>query len=362
MIDPMQPSARDLAVLTRLYRDASRQLAGLVDSTAFAQGRSGVLLAQVDAITKQLGVASDRWVLQATRKQFAAAAAGINRTLGGLGVPIGAGGATASGQFIRIDQRAVGAFAGQIARDLAAGNKQLADSARRVISTTSQAILADPKLSATIAKGLIAGGSLNKIGRSVRQRITDEAAKLVEAGSLTETQLEQIADLKAGYIQAGKRRIKLTEYCNMVAHYQLREAAVESTKLRLAEAGDELGEPDLFDLVVVVGPISGDECDFYVGKVFSLSGRSGEYPPLTACLKGGPPFHPNCTHTIAPFIPRFATAQQRERAQINPALLGVSVSEASRMYRKGPERMYAARREETGTMQRSSRAVPGTKD
>jgi hypothetical protein len=116
-----------------------------------------------------------------------------------------------------------------------------------------------------------------------------------------------------------------------------------------------MGDPDMFDLILVVGKISGDECDFYVNKVFSISGRSSEYPSCVEMPGGGPPFHPHCTHTIAPFIPRFASPRELERGKINEMFLGISISDAAALY-AGKDRVYAARRAAAPPGETTSRA------
>lgn len=44
----------------------------------------------------------------------------------------------------------------------------------------------------------------------------------------------------------------------------------------------------------------GDYCDAYRGQVFSVSGQSSSFPPLSITPQGGPPFHPWCHHYLLP--------------------------------------------------------------
>ena len=41
------------------------------------------------------------------------------------------------------------------------------------------------------------------------------------------------------------------------------------------------------------------------GKVFSITGKSKEYPSLSEAPNGGTPFHPRCKHREAPFVEKF---------------------------------------------------------
>ena len=348
----------NLTILTRIYQKGTADLAGLLSGSDFQRGKAAKLLAQVDEISARLGSQTDRWVSSAVKSQYQAAAVDAESQVRRLGFT---GGLAADVDFVKINERAVNVFATQLARDLAGANLDAADKARRVISRTSQKIIADPEMSEIIAKGLISGGSLNNISRGLRTRLTQEGQKLLESGTLSAPELEEMADLQAGYITAGQRRMKLSEYCGLVASHQLRQATVEATKQRLADAGESMGDPMLFDLVTVVGPISGDFCDFYVGKIFSSSGKHPDYPPLSSIPQSGPPFHPNCTHTIAPFVIDLAGADEIKRGKIAPQFLNVDQRTAQKQY-TGIERGYAARRAESPQASRSSVAIPHSPD
>lgn len=345
-MDIHEPTSR-LDLLARIYRAGASDLAGLLDSTAFQQGKSARLLSQVNEISRRIGTATDAWVAVNVPDAIDRGRVASDLDLSRLRVPLADSSISAGADFLRINERAVDAFAVQIARDLAGATADARDKTRRIISATSQRVLSDPQLSELIGRGLISGGNLNAISRGLRARLTDAGRQALDEGSLDAGLLEQMADLEAGYITAGQRRMKLTEYCGLVASYQLREAAVHAGKQRLTEAGQALGDPDLFDLVTIVGPISGDWCDFYVGKIFSVSGRSDQWPALDDTPGGGPPYHPNCTHTIAPFVPDLADGREIERGRINPSLLGLDGRAADRAYR-GSSRIYAARRNVTG--------------
>jgi hypothetical protein len=334
-----------MKVLRGIYAGAAARLGGLLDSTGFQRGKSSILLRQVDAISAALGAQSDRWVTGEMKSKWIESAKAVDRDIESIGVKLGGGSAALGADWLRINQGAVGVFASQLARDLAGANAKLASNARRVIAATSQKVIADPKLSATIAQGLVSGGSIQKIGRSVRDQLTAAGQELLDSGKLSQAEASAIIDLKAGVIQAGGKRMDIGKYATLVAHYQVRQAVVEATKDRLTEQGEMFGDPDLFDLVTVVGPISGDLCDFFVGKIFSISGRSDEFPALGSIP--GPPFHPNCTHTIAPFVMRFASGKEIERGRINEKFLNLNTSTAQSMYR-GPDRNFAARAEDKG--------------
>lgn len=339
MSDPA-PSDPQLAVLEKLYGAAARELAGLLGKSTWQTGKAARLIRQVRRISHRLGVQTDRWAAGQAMDAYRAGARFADGQLAQIGEMAAA---LRIDNFLQINERAVAIAAGQIAGPLAAANAQLAGNARRIIAATGQRVLGDAQVAEAVAQGLISGGSLNQIARGLRARLTEAGRELLDSGKMSPAELRELADFEGGYIQAGRSRMRIDQYCRLVAHHQLRRVTTEATKQRLVETGEELGDRDAFDLVIISGPISGDFCDLYVGKVYSISGRSSEYPPLSSIPEGGPPFHPNCTHVVAPFVARLATARERERGKTSERVLGLSGADAQRAY-MGVDRRLAARR------------------
>jgi len=95
------------------------------------------------------------------------------------------------------------------------------------------------------------------------------------------------------------RNYTLKNYSRMVARTRTREAATAGTKNTLIEAG--------LDFVEISDHATESEiCKPYEGMIYSISG-SGELnnPLFDGALDGEstPPYHPNCLHTIGPYIP-----------------------------------------------------------
>jgi hypothetical protein len=300
-----EPTQSELNIIGGIYRSGARDLAGLLKGTDFQRGKASVLLRQVDEISRTMAGQSDHWVTKTVRGKIDASAQAITRKLDPVAQKIGGEDWTvARPEFLKINERAVRVFSRQLAVDLAKKNQEITTTARRLISTTAQKVISDPELSATIAKGLVAGGSLNNIAKSVQARLAEGGKELLDSGKYTPEQLKEICDFDAGFIQAGKARMRIGDYAELVAHYQLRQAATESTKERMGDIGESLGDREMFDLVIVTGPASAncDICDAIVGNVYSISGNHAKYPGLATLPNGGPPFHPHCTHNLAPYI------------------------------------------------------------
>lgn len=95
------------------------------------------------------------------------------------------------------------------------------------------------------------------------------------------------------------RNYDLKGYTRMVARTRLRETVVQGTKNSLIENG--------FDFVQVSAygtdcPVCGE----YEDSIYSLSGQGElDNPDFQGALtdEDEPPFHPNCTHTLVPYVP-----------------------------------------------------------
>lgn len=109
------------------------------------------------------------------------------------------------------------------------------------------------------------------------------------------------SQLRDGFIQVLGRNGRIVrysyDYYTSLQAFTVRQHLIrEITINRTVEAG--------YDLVQISGNPStvGDFCDLYRGKVFSISGTHTFYSPLAETPNGGPPFHPWCRHTAAPFM------------------------------------------------------------
>ena len=92
-------------------------------------------------------------------------------------------------------------------------------------------------------------------------------------------------------LDKGGRQWSLNQYSEMLARTHIIRANTEATINR----GREF-EVDIFE--VSTHGADDDLCFPQEGKLYSASGKSKNYPKLTAA--NTPPFHPNCKHTLLP--------------------------------------------------------------
>lgn len=93
------------------------------------------------------------------------------------------------------------------------------------------------------------------------------------------------------------RNISLDAYASIVARSTTREATNTATMNQLTGAG--------YDLVKMSSHLTSCPlCATYQGRIYSISGKSSEYPPLDTAFSGEyANIHPNCAHVLMPYIP-----------------------------------------------------------
>jgi len=109
------------------------------------------------------------------------------------------------------------------------------------------------------------------------------------------------------------REINLDAYASTVA----RTTTAEATNKAAIQTVEDLG----YDLVKITQHFSScPVCAVYEGRVYSVSGKSKDYPPLDEAFKGGySTIHPNCTHRAVPYFPQYDdNAEELKKASNKP--------------------------------------------
>lgn len=146
------------------------------------------------------------------------------------------------------------------------------------------------------------------IGRQIKdiiQEAVDEAVglKLATNETLVECQKNILKKFSEQGITAIKtknnRYIRMDAYANMVARSTTREVTNTATILQVQELG--------YDLVKISEhPGACPICQKYQGRVYSISGKDLRFPKLDIAFSSGyANIHPNCRHTLEPYIPEF---------------------------------------------------------
>jgi hypothetical protein len=271
----------------------------LPSSQDFYRSRAAQLLNQVEQEVHRLKLASSSWV---GRNVPAAYVRGISdglRMLVEAGVvrPEEAEAARPTGSFTGLNTRTLQRIALDTVQNLGRAADAMGHRAATTLRKVSAAGITNQQVNDLVARGIISGegGRNNAAARELRDALRQIHGKTVP-----------IVDKNGDIINfdAGK-------YASMVVRTRTREATVGGILDRMQASGQ--------DLVTIVGRISKHFCTAYLGRVYSISGKSTKYPPLSSLPgygEGGevPPFHPNCTKGLRPFIERLATPSQLKHA------------------------------------------------
>lgn len=145
----------------------------------------------------------------------------------------------------------------------------------------------------------------NFIGRrikdAVRQAGTDAVAqKLAQGQTVNECKKNLVQALIDEGITCIKdkrgRNIDLSSYAEVVARSTTREATNTATLNQLQNYGYDLVKMSSHSPTCSI-------CAIYQGRVYSISGKSSDYPPLDTAYSGDyANIHPNCAHVLKPYI------------------------------------------------------------
>ena len=237
------------------------------------------------------------------------------------------------GSFSLIDRRAVEL----LAKDSYKAADAIGDRAGRVFRA-----IANLELSIAQVKSITDGKNMPStrpaIQRALELKINQAIAGGVIEGTPRKTVRQLAEDLTGVFgdtIQiidknGDPEEWDVKKYTDLVVRTMTREVMQSARHQRLEELG--------IDLVVVLGRVSDNFCSAFLGQVFSLSGRHPRYPALASTPGGGPPFHPNCSKSTAPFIEELADDEELAMAG-GPAsgdsnrLLGMNTTDAQRAFK-----------------------------
>jgi len=90
------------------------------------------------------------------------------------------------------------------------------------------------------------------------------------------------------------RKYSLDYYLSLLLHSEIGALQRDHAISESSRKGSDLVQ------VSTQPSIIGDYCDLYRGRVFSVTGKNPDFPPLSDCPNGGAPFHPWCRHYFIP--------------------------------------------------------------
>ncbi len=298
-IDYDQPDPRLVTELVARYEESAARLRDRVlnppgssdRAREWNQARAAQILGQVDAEIARLRKMAADWTGAALEASMRRGIATADHQAEASGI-VNAG-SPLKGTFSIVDRGAVEVLAKDTVGDLIMAANSMRSQAKTVLHRMAATGVTNAEVNAILTGGVIEGRPRNTI-RELREALKKVHGKQVTITDRNDNQ----RTFDAGY------------YARMVAVTKTREATCMARHARLADRG--------IDLVTVVGRKSVNFCTAYLHKVFSISGGHKKYPPLSALPGGGPPFHPNCSKSTAPFIEALADPQEIEAGKPDP--------------------------------------------
>lgn len=272
---PKKPLPQNVIDLTAEYRAAQERLVKLIADQQ-ARGNSTYyrkrILAGVDAELKALDEYTKRWVADEIPKSYQS---GMNQSYDEYrrqGIPF---------DTVPPNSKVINTLVRNVSDDLTEATRFVG---RRIADDLRKA-------------GLQAAALGIASGDTVKQT----KAKLLEI--MSDRGIQSIVD-KNG------RAIELDVYASMVSRTTTREATNTGAIQAVTDNGG--------DLVKMSQHFSScPVCSVYEGRVYSISGDSTEYPPLSVAFKGYNSIHPNCTHVVMPYVPEYADNVEQTRTESN---------------------------------------------
>lgn len=288
-------------VALELKERARQRLLGDARTLTAESKRARILLREVTQILQQLDEDTAEWIAKNVPKSYLRGVRAADLSFGEIGI-------TGMGNIQPLVHReAIQVLVNNLQDDLLDKSERMERGYRTLVRRTQLKSARDKAITDSVAKGIAEGKPRREVSREIKAKLIDELgdAPLVING----------------------RSYRPDKYAELVARTMTREAQTAGTVNRVIEAGH--------DLVMVTAHGSKDGCGFYEGKVFSVGGVSDKYPPLDSIPNGGPPFHPNCKHGLAPFVEPLASGAEIRRAKGVPkAALDKSYKEVEKLANK----------------------------
>jgi len=300
-IDKWEILRRQNEALVRVYKDAYVELANRLKhqvERGLSTRHAEALLRDIREIVRQLDEYTYDWLVANVPLAYEIGSESAVQKLAQYGLP------NISASFGGVHQEAVWAIVADTFQSVAGATKMMEQTLIQTLRDSSKGIF---------QRGLVTG--------ETRKRITKELMLDLAAKGFTYFEDEKGRYIKlkdyinfiaedswVGFVDAAGRKWDLLNYTEMLTRTKIAEAVSRGTENRLIENGLDL-------VYIVTSPACNDWCLFYAGKVFSISGTSKDYPPLSEAPNGGTPFHPRCRCREAPFIEKFEDEETIRKAK-----------------------------------------------
>lgn len=264
--DPVEEREDSIEALLLLFLLAQRRIVALVaryPAAGMTRRRLTAALGELDAITANLRAEVSNWLEVAVLPSYQSAADFTQER------------AQADG-----NRRIPGAWGDARQQAVEAISADMADDMARTVEAMNIEV-----------SRYFRRSSADELARKAALKALQEANRRRRKAEIADQALEEMRDriINGEYVQAGARRMKVDDYIEMVARTRLQEAITQATLLTALSYG--------LDLVMVgIRNACPTICTPFIGKVYSITGESPDFPKLNE----RPPYHPNCMCYLIP--------------------------------------------------------------
>lgn len=274
--------------LIKVYKQSYRQIVKTIE-TATDSGKIQRfrVMAQINSILAELGVAVDDWIKAEIPQYYLAGANQAAQDLKRLGIDV-----LKDPSYALLNKQAIAVLVDDTSLAFAEGIRGVSRNARRILDTALK-----QQLNFIIADGKLTGAARRQVSASVAQAIQDSGLTAL--------------------VDRGGKRWELDTYGRMLVRTKSVEARNAGLMNRMTASGK--------DLVQVTRHNSKHKnCLFWEGKILSISGKT----PTGTKLPGGYVvagtyedavrrglFHPNCKHGINVITPELAAITKAYQPQ-----------------------------------------------
>ena len=299
-VDKWELLRRQNEALVQVYKDAYMTLAEKLRyqvERGLSTHHAEALIRDIQEIVRTLDEYTYDWLVANVPLAYEVGSESAIMKLAQYGMP------NISASFGGVHQSAVRAIVADTFQSVAGATKMMEQTLIRTLRDSSKGIF---------QAGMVTGETRKRLTKELMLDLAGKGFTMFEDKHGRYIKLRDYINFIAedswiGFIDKAGRKWDLRNYSEMLTRTKVAESVSRGTENRLVENG--------LDLVMITSHNAPDWCIFYEGKVFSISGTSKEYPPLSDAPNGGTPFHPRCKHKETPFVEKFEEEETINRAK-----------------------------------------------
>lgn len=278
---------RELDTLAKIYLAARDQLLDTIINSPGVGTKTfaNTILQQLDRELKRLQAASDKYIETAIPAEYEKGLDAIYQYFKKNNLTM-----KHPSHFADLHTDAIYTIAREMQHNIRGGLVQVGRQLAQYVNTARDEVLRSTALMAAGEK-LATGGTVLQMKNNLTKKLQEQGFMTVQYGS-----------------GPGARNVPIDAYAMLCARSTTREAGNLARENQLTANGYDLVEmTEHYPTCDVCAPLQ--------GRVYSISGKDKRFPPLSRAFSSGyHNVHPNCRHSIVPWIEELQTGEEVQQA------------------------------------------------